>query len=328
MPANTVFNFFVRSFYCPLLMATIFTALSADQLHANMVATQEILNQLAQLNEICTTNNQNVDAIERKPVKDWTMIFFIAADNDLQSFAIRNIRQMASIGSNDHVNIIVHLDIRISNKKVTKRYYIEKDNIVEVNGNDPSTQRMDSGDPQTVISCAKWAIGSFPANHYMMVFWDHGTGYIDPAYSRIIKPMDLFTFNPVTYKLELDRDIEFFEYIHGNERDYNSDEDPTAHGVCWDDSTGHYLTNQKIQYALSIIQRDVLHGQKFDIVAFDACLMGMCEEYDLMKPFANICIASQEVELGTGWNYQRVLAPFDTQTLDPVTFAKHIVVCL
>jgi len=312
--------------YGPLLILCISIPLFADQpLHTNLIATQDLLTQLAQLNEICTANNQNTDTIDRKPIKDWTMIFFVAADNDLQSFAIRNIRQMASIGSNEHLNIIVHLDIRISNKKVTKRYYIERDNIIEVNGSDPSTQRMDSGDPQTVISCAKWAIGSFPAHHYMMVFWNHGTGYIDPAYSRIVKPMDLFTFNPVTYKLELDRDIEFFEYIHGNERDYNSDEDPTVHGVCWDDSTGHYLTNQKLQYALSIIQRDVLHGQKFDIIAFDACLMGMCEVDDLIKPFAHICVASQEVELGTGWNYQRVLAPFASQSLDPFTFAKHIV---
>lgn len=316
----------VRLAYGPLIVICIFTALCADEpLHNNLLATQDIITQLAKLNEICTVRNANVDYIERKPVKEWTAIFFVAADNDLQSFAIRNIRQMATIGSNDRINIIVHLDIRISNKKVTKRYYIERDNIIEINGNDPSTQRMDSGDPETVISSVRWAVSSFPAQHYMIVFWNHGTGYIDPAYSRIIKPMDLFTFNPVTYKLELDRDIEFFEYIHGNERDYNSTEDYTTYGVCWDDSTGHYLTNQKLQYALSIIQRDILHGQKFDIVAFDACLMGMCEIYDLIKPFANICIASQEVELGTGWNYQRVLAPFATQSLAPLAFAKHIV---
>ena len=31
------------------------------------------------------------------------------------------------------------------------------------------------------------------------------------------------------------------------------------------------------------------------------------------------------MELGTGWNYQRVLAPFATQTIDPLNLAKHIV---
>lgn len=291
-----------------------------EPLSEHIIACQDILTELAALNEICTVKNQNVDYIE-KASKDWTIIFYIAADNDLQSFAIRNIRQIATIGSNEYMNIIVHLDIRIGNKKVTKRFYVEKNNIIEVNNNDSSTQRMDSGDPQTVISCAKWGILNFPAQHYMWVYWNHATGVIDPYSSRIIKPTDLFTFNPTTYKLDLDRSIEFFDFIRAKDED----ETNTHLGICWDDSTSHYLTNQKLQYAHTIIQRDFLQGKKFDIIAFDACLMAMAEVDDLIKEFAHISISSQEVELGTGWNYQRVLAPFTTGTIDRETLARHIV---
>lgn len=38
----------------------------------------------------------------------------MAADNDLRGFAGRNIQQMAQVGSNDNINILVHLDIRLS----------------------------------------------------------------------------------------------------------------------------------------------------------------------------------------------------------------------
>ena len=36
-------------------------------------------------------------------------------------------------------------------------------------------------------------------------------------------------------------------------------------------------------------------------------------------------VGSQEVELGTGWNYARVLAPFVFGTISPKTFGVHIV---
>lgn len=276
------------------------------------LANQELLIELAKLNEICTVRNQSVDLIEKKAPKDWTVMFFIAADNDLQSFAIRNLRQMTTIGSNDYVNIIAHVDIRVSNKKVTKHFYIEKNNIVEVTIDGlPAGQAMDSGNPQTLSSFIKWGFNNFPANHYMLGLWDHGTGYIDPTYSRIIKPTDLFTFNPETYKLELDRSIEFLDFIHAS--------DDEQLGLCWDDSTGHYLTNQKLQEALNTLPR------KLDILAIDACLMQMAEFLILVKDYAHYCVASEEVELGTGWPYHRVLAPFADGTISAANLAKHIV---
>jgi hypothetical protein len=313
MTAYRIITTQVIIFFCALITLPLFC--SDTQLSDHTVANQELLVELANLNEICTTRSQSVDTIEKKAKKDWTIIFFIAADNDLQSFAVRNIRQMATIGSNDYVNIIVHLDIRISNKKVTKRFYIEKNNIVEVTGSNQPSTPMDSGDPHTLVSCVDWGVTNFPANHFMLVFWDHGTGYIDPTYSRIIKPTDLFTFNPETYKLELDRSIEFFDFIHASDNEQL--------GLCWDDSTGHYLTNQKIQSALSYIKKNIL--DKFDILAFDACLMGMAEFDDLIMDYGHICISSEEVELGTGWPYHRVLAPFVSGSISPVELAKHIV---
>lgn len=251
--------------------------------------------------------------------KQWTFIVYIAGDNDLRSFAVKSIKQMAQIGSNTNINIVVQLDIRITdNKKITRRYFVDKNKIYHVNINDPATQRMDSGDPKTLISCACWAIQNYPASKYALILWNHGTGIIDPGFSRIINASELFMYNPVSHKFDLDRSIGFLDYI-------NKVREAENRGVCWDDSTGNYLTNKKLEYALQEICNRLLYGKKLNIIGFDACLMSMLEVANIVKKYANIMVASQEVELGTSWDYAKLLAPFAHRSLHETDFAEHIV---
>jgi hypothetical protein len=247
--------------------------------------------------------------------KAWTIIIYMAADNDLRSFASRNIKQMAAIGSNKNVNVVVHLDIRINNNfKVTRRYYIEKNKVNHVNAHDPKTQQMDSGDEQTLISCCEWAIRDYPADNYALFFWDHGTGCLDPERGRVINPSTFFEYNPETRLYDLDRSIGFLESINSDER-----------GCCWDDSTRNYLTNQKLERALNYITTNFLGGKKLSVIGFDACLMAMIEIANITKKFADFMVSSQEVELGTGWDYSQVLTPFMTGSPSPAAFSNHIV---
>src|SRR5436309_1806781 len=89
---------------------------------------------------------------EARNKKPWTFLVFAAADNNLRDFAPRNINQMAKIGSNENVNLLVHLDIRLSgSKKATRRYVVEKNNPVQVDIPNEKIP-MNSGDPQTLIS--------------------------------------------------------------------------------------------------------------------------------------------------------------------------------
>lgn len=247
-----------------------------------------------------------------------TIIIYMAADNDLRVFAARNIQQMAAVGSNENINILVHLDIRISgNKKITRRYLIEKDKVLHIDPYDIMTQQMDSGNPATLISCCEWAIKSYPADEYDLILWNHGTGILEPPHGKIINPMDLFVFNPTTHLLELDRSIGFLDAL--NRRSNN------LRGICWDDTTGNYLSNKKLDLALQTIRHKYLDGKKFGIIGFDACLMAMTEITSFIKKHAQIMASSQEVELGMGWKYDEVLYPFTNEALDTFTFARHIV---
>lgn len=252
------------------------------------------------------------------PKTKWTVMVYMAADNDLKIFAARNIRQMAMVGSNQNVSIVVHLDIRLNNNyKVTRRYLIESNKITHLNAYDAATQRMDSGDPKTLISFCEYAITNFPAEKYAIFFWDHGTGIADPERGRILDPSTLFILNKETQKLELDRSVGYLEAL---EKAYHD-----TRGVCWDDSTGNYLTNQKLIVALNDICQRVLKGNKFNIIGFDACLMSMLEVANIMKAYAHIMVASQEVELGTGWNYTDFLIPLTKTDVTEQEFAQAIV---
>jgi hypothetical protein len=251
-------------------------------------------------------------------VADTLFLVYLSADNDLGSFAIRNLKQILSVGSTDTIHIVVHLDIRDANgEKITRRYYIEKNKYTVLNENDPTTQAMDSGDPETLISFCSMAIEQFPAHKVVLVFWDHGTGYLEPIRRGHVNSSNFFVFNHKTCKLELDRSVGYLtfltEYIENNR------------GVCWDQTTQNFLSASKLDYALKTICKNSLQGKRFDIIAFDACLMAMTEVADLLSPYTDIMVSSEETILGTGYDYAQVLSPFITGTLSPHEFAAHIV---
>ncbi len=245
------------------------------------------------------------------PKKPWTIMVYIAADNDLSIFAWQNIKQMAQ-SANQNAHIIVQLNEPGPNKK-TQRYLIDKNKAYLLNKENQT--KMDSGDPKTVIDFCTWTRSMFPADHYMAIFSNHGSGIIDYGRGiiRLINTAEYFTLNPTTLMLELDRSIEFLENLKEEEKD---------RGVCYDETHQSYLTNQRLEEALKSI---CTNNFKFSILGFDACLMQMTEIANLAKPYADILIGSQEVELGPGWEYSKILKPLESRILNPVDFAKHIV---
>jgi hypothetical protein len=267
-----------------------------------------------------------------------TIMIYMAADNDLRPFAARNIQQMANIGSNQNITIVVHLDIRISgNKKITRRYLIEHDQVLHIDPYNPLTQQMDSGNPSTLISFCEWAIKNYISDEYDLILWNHGTGILEPPHGKIINPMDLFVFNPSTHRFDLDRSVGFMDVISSLESPRNvcwdatgnylsnRSVEPQQRGVCWDDTTGNYLSNRKLEAALETICQKYLNGRKFGIIGFDACLMSMIEVCSFVQKYAQVMVGSEEVELGMGWKYDEVLTPFTREKLDTVGFAAHIV---
>jgi len=108
--------------------------------------------------------------------KKWTFMVYIAGDNNLDPAALKDIAEMAKVGSSDDLNVIVQLD-RAKDQK-TRRFYItrgggyQKD-CVEVF---PETN---TGDPHVLEDFILWGMERYPASRYALVIWNHGGGWWD-----------------------------------------------------------------------------------------------------------------------------------------------------
>ncbi len=252
-------------------------------------------------------------------IKDYTVIVYAAADNDLNWFAHKNIQDMKQVGSTAFVNILVQLDGYGPHEK-TKRFYIEKNAAIQVNSNDiASHQKLNSGNEKTLINCFKWAAENYPAHHYVLVLWNHGSGVYDNIRGKAINSSELFFFNPATHMLELNRSMGFFDFV---QEKYGK---TLPRGICFSDTYGTYLTNEKLDFALKEISQKILNGNAIDLVLFDACLMSMIEIAGILKPYVNFMVGSEEVVLGTGYPYAALFEPFKYDTMTPHEFALHVV---
>lgn len=307
--------------------ATCISTLSPERIDERLISKEEILELIAQAQyeeEHHPINEADLAEIRSiNPKKPWTIIIYMAADNDLHYFAWKNLKQMEQIGSNENINIIVQLNTP-GFLNSTKRFIIKKGRRILVQDDNSPQQKLNSGSPQTLIDCCSWAVSHYPAEEYALFFWNHGSAAIDPNFSRTINPCDLFYLNPTDNKLEIDRGISYLTLLSQIAMHYVPSEG--KRGICFDDTYKSYISNSDLDFALKEIQTKILRGQKMGLIAFDACLMSMIEISSIVKKYAKYMSSSQEVEYGTGLNYELTLSPFLCKILSPKEFAQQIVI--
>ncbi len=126
---------------------------------------------------------------QSQTVADWTVMVYIAADNNLEPAGLWDLNEMEAVGSSPRVNVVVQIDRSPEyvdwdgNWVGAHRYYVQQDQNSDVVSS-PVLQdlgEIDSGDPQTVADFGTWAITNYPAQKYMFVLWDHGGAWIGNA---------------------------------------------------------------------------------------------------------------------------------------------------
>ncbi|NLI77102.1 MAG: hypothetical protein GX442_11760 [Candidatus Riflebacteria bacterium] len=104
--------------------------------------------------------------------KDWTFMVFLNADNNLDSFGVGDMDEMAKVGSSEFANIIVLID---REKGPATLNYVEKGKITLLK----EMGEIDMGDYGTLVSFVKDTAAAYPAKHYALVAWNHGSGWKD-----------------------------------------------------------------------------------------------------------------------------------------------------
>ena len=117
----------------------------------------------------------------------WTILVYLDADNDLESAGISNFNQMEALGSTKDIRIVVQMDRCAGQDDSngdwtdTRRYLITRDSdtdrIKSIRLDDPALGELDMANPQTLRNFVAWGEQEFPADHYCLIIWDHGSGW-------------------------------------------------------------------------------------------------------------------------------------------------------
>lgn len=113
------------------------------------------------------------DQFTRTTEKEWTILVFVSADNDLDEYGWGDLSEARKIGSSEDVNIVFQIDR--SDGRPCRRFYIEKGQaqLVENMG------EVDMGDYRVLTEFFDWGIENYPAEKYAMVVWNHGDGWLN-----------------------------------------------------------------------------------------------------------------------------------------------------
>lgn len=135
------------------------------------------------------SHNNNNAAVQPQAPKEWTVMVYMNGKNDLEVAGLYNLNKMEMVGSNASLNILtetgrmngqqndVHFD---GNWTGSRRFYVTQDsdeNVVKSKAVQ-TFSKVDMGDWKHLAEFAKWGKQNYPAKHYALIVWNHGSGWI------------------------------------------------------------------------------------------------------------------------------------------------------
>lgn len=253
--------------------------------------------------------------------REWTVMVYMNAKNNLECDALDNFAQMATVGSDSRTDILVELgrpqNVLEKGKRRSKyqcgdtdpwdgvmRFDVKRNQVPGPKTALADLGKVDMGSGKTLAEFVDWAMTNYAARHYMLVIWNHGQGWrFQTARNEGLK----------------------FESARGrgatglaaNVQALPSRVETTTVGgfksVSFDDETGNFLYNSDIQTDLGSL---LAHkGRTLDVIGFDACLMAMVETGYALRSITNVMVASEELVPGAGWDYGDLLTKLESNSV-------------
>lgn len=245
--------------------------------------------------------------------RKWTVMVYLAGDNDLDSAGVADLAEMKQVGSNRDLAIVAQFD-RSGTKRRTKRYLLRKGGTLAADAV-ADLGETNTGDPAVLRDFLLWAIGTYPAEHYLAVIWNHGSGWDDADVYRLGRSLkrDILRRGRNISGTDFGAGLSFSAARavtrRGLRREVFSstiEKALTTRAIAFDDQARDFLDNTELQRVFEAVTRQL--GRKLDVIGLDACLMNMFEVQYQLRGAAGYCVGSEEVEPGEGWPYAAILA--------------------
>ena len=110
--------------------------------------------------------------------KEWTVIAYLGGDNNLEGSADDILQKMLSVGSTSDVNIIALVDYQTRDDKILE---IRPSGMLDITHSVTSDTEFDIGNPAFLKAYLDYIKFNFPAVHYFLTIFDHGSGLAAPA---------------------------------------------------------------------------------------------------------------------------------------------------
>lgn len=126
-----------------------------------------------------------LSALGMLSAESWTVLVYMAADNNLAQMGALDINSMESATQPSGLNIIVQADF----PEGAKRYKIQPDNSDNISSPVLSNLgAIDSGDPDNLNTFIKWGFSHYPSQRKMLVIWSHGDSWYKDGDNKWICP--------------------------------------------------------------------------------------------------------------------------------------------
>ena len=248
--------------------------------------------------------------------KKWTIMTYMAGDNNLDQNGAEDIKEMKQPGSTSGIHVIVQFD-RAGAGQQTKRYYLKKGTSL----NDDAVQSVgetNTGSPDALIDFIRWGVTNYPAEHYLLVLWNHGQGWDDT---------DIYAGEQgAGARLTRSGRVRnaFFRTSVEQAAQLSASDTAQARAILLDDDAKDFLDNLEMKRVLQETQKMI--GRKLDLLGMDACLMNMAEVGYQVKNSVLYTVGSEETEPLDGWSYDTILDSLSKQpNMSPIELSKLIV---
>lgn len=265
----------------------------------------------------------------RSCFKDWTVLVYMAGDNDLSPYAIWDLEEMEGrfesgryAGSTLKSDLVVQADTagatglrRIHIFQREDQPYKAATSIADFNNRGPATIRSPIADllpeappsRQGLQDFLQWGVRQYPAKKYMVVVWGHGQGWLGAPTEITAK--DIANLKTAAPGGQL---IEALNQVARLPQPASTFAAGSFGGIAIDPATGNGLSVNDLNQALAETVNVTLEGRPFDIYASDACLMQMAEVAREISDTSRYIVGSAQVQSFLGIPYRRLMYELNT----------------
>jgi hypothetical protein len=123
---------------------------------------------------------ENDEAVVSRGIAQWTVLVYMAADNDLSELTETDLEELKTGGSSAEVNVLILMD------KLDETACLMS---IEGNNLEPLEDlgEVNMGDEETLAQFVDYCVVNYPSEHLLLFFWDHGAGLDGVAWDQTME---------------------------------------------------------------------------------------------------------------------------------------------